>query len=171
VTHSAKATHHGGAGAGFPASHPVTRHRTKHSASAGASTTAATVEPPCDSAVLALSVSAPTAAGDHSALTLSVLNTGAAACTISGFPAVQFTGDTAVSATPTAETPTQLSVSAGATATAEVDWDGATTTGTCASYANVQASVFNGAATVFPLDPPAQVCDVATFVTHPFTAG
>jgi hypothetical protein len=171
-THRSTAAHPAGPGAPAPAtSSAATRHKKKkHTHPAGESTSSATGPVACDSANLGISISAPASAGDHATLTVSVVNNGTLSCTITGFPAVQFSGDSTVSATPAADTPTQLTLANGAAATAEVDWDGTSAAGTCTTYATALVSAPGGGATPFPLDPPAQVCDASTFVTHPLAA-
>jgi hypothetical protein len=123
----------------------------------------------CEPAELAISVSAPTATVDQATLTVSVMNNGAAPCTISGFPTVQFSGDSTVTAAATDETPGQVTLASGASATAEVTWNDASATGVCASYPTALVAAPGGVASEFPLDPPAQVCDGSTFVVHPLT--
>jgi hypothetical protein len=149
-------------------SHVRHPHRSAHPVSRSTSSSAAV--PTCDNADLGISVSSPASAGDHTSMTVSLLNHGSVPCAVSGFPAVQFTGDSTVSATPTAGTAALQTIAAGATATAEVDWDGTSATGTCTSYAAAEVSAPGGVATQLQLDPPAQLCDASTFMAHPFAA-
>jgi hypothetical protein len=169
--HTSSSTRRAGGGAAPVTSSTKKKHKKKHKNSAGASTSNAAGAPACEGADLVVSISSPSSAGDHMTLTVSVANNGATSCTISGFPAVQFTGDTSASASPTSDAPAQLTLAGGTSATAEVDWDGASSTGSCTSYGTALVSAPGGSSAQFSLDPPAQVCDASTFVTHPLTAG
>lgn len=152
------------------------RTRTSTSTSASRSATTSTSAgagppPPCDPAALTVSVTAPAAAGDQASLTVSVSNSGAATCTISGFPTIQFSGDSTVTAAATDETPEQVTLLSGGSATAGVSWSDTSTTGTCVSYPSALVSPPGGTASALTLAPPAQVCDVSTPVVHPLAAG
>jgi hypothetical protein len=84
---------------------------------------------------------------------------------------VQFTGDTTLTATPTAAYANELILPGGATASAEVEWDGATNPDDCAGYASAVVTAPDGGTVYLPLDPPAHVCDANTLVVHPLIAG
>ncbi len=116
------------------------------------------------------STSEPSPASQPTTMTVFVTNNGTTACLLSS-PAVQFAGDTAVTASPTADNPDPLVLAVNATATAELEWNGTTDPTGCASFTTAVVSTPDGGSAELSLDPPARVCDTDTLVVHPLAAG